>query len=514
MTKTAKQIAAERAAKQQANLDAIVSQAKNAGYSVEVAYMVAWLAKAESNLGINIKGQGTISGMYQYSNDTWADREKLYSKEPEFAGFDWSANRNTNEGQTKVVLADSKRYAEEFNNGNGLVADWDRNGSLGKMTAKEAMASYGIPWTLENYVYLRHNTDIREVKKVELQRLLDRDDWYAKAEQAVETAYGKQITDNYDNPSLTPLIKELADAVHLDISGMTNQEALGWIRERYNRLPSKSVSYLLECLSGRFPLETSKLWQYWHQSFTTATVTTSPISLDLDGDGVETTSRTDGAYFDHDSNGFAEQSGWVGSDDGLLVMDRNNDGIINDGKELFGDQTILNNGSRASNGFQALADLDDNNDGKIDSNDAAFNQLKIWQDIDGDGYSSDDELISLSDAGVASINTGYTNTNITDANGNTIKQAGSFTKADGTTGNASDVWFQTDKMYSIANEWLDVPEDIAALPDLQGYGNVIKLHARQPLSFLTGDIYKGMRLNTAKGKRREARGDEALKLAA
>ncbi len=56
---------------------------------------------------------------------------------------------------------------------------------------------------------------------------------------------------------------------------------------------------------------------------------------------------------DHNSNGFAEKSGWVGEDDGLLVLDRNGNGTIDNGKELFGDQTFLNNGSRAVNGFQA-----------------------------------------------------------------------------------------------------------------------------------------------------------------
>ncbi|MCL4537309.1 MAG: hypothetical protein M1610_06950 [Nitrospirae bacterium] len=441
MAKTAKQIAAERAAKQQANLDAIIAQTKNAGYTAEDANIAAWMAKAESNIGLNVKGKGTISGMYQYSNDTWTDRKNRYSKLDEFKDFDWEANRNTNEGQTKVVLADIKRYTEEFNNGNGVKANWIGDGTSEKKYAKDALEAYGLSWTLENYIYLRHNTDLREVLKVELLRLLDRDGWYGKSEQSVESGYGQQITDPYDNSSLTPLLKKLADAVHLDISGMTNEEALGWIKERYNRLPYKSVNYLLNCLAGYHKLESSVLWQYWHgirSSFTKATVTRSPIALDIDGDGVETIARTGGTYFDHDANGFSEQTGWISGDDGILVMDRNEDGVINDGKELFGDQTILSNGQKASNGFQALSELDENKDGKIDSNDAAFNQLKIWQDIDGDGYSSSDELISLSDAGIQSINTGYANTNLTDANGNTIKQAGSFTRTDGTTGNASD----------------------------------------------------------------------------
>ena len=83
-----------------------------------------------------------------------------------------------------------------------------------------------------------------------------------------------------------------------------------------------------------------------HQSVTTATVTRSPIALDLDGDGVETTALADGSYFDHDGNGFAEQTGWVSSDDGLLVMDRDGNGTIDSGKELFGNQTVLSNGQK------------------------------------------------------------------------------------------------------------------------------------------------------------------------
>jgi len=111
-----------------------------------------------------------------------------------------------------------------------------------------------------------------------------------------------------------------------------------------------------------------------------------PLIFDFDGDGIETTNVKDGAYFDHNGNKFAEQTGWASSDDGLLVRDINNDGIINNGRELFGDQTILSNGQRAANGFQALSDLDSNKDGKIDSNDTDFANLKVWKDTDGDGY--------------------------------------------------------------------------------------------------------------------------------
>jgi len=209
-----------------------------------------------------------------------------------------------------------------------------------------------------------------------------------------------------------------------------------------------------------------------------------PIVLDLDGDGVETTGLNDGAYFDHDKNGFAEKIAWAGSDDGLLAWDRNGDGIINDGAELF--NVTMPDGSPAENGFQVLAALDNNQDGKIDANDAVWSQLKIWRDIDGDGYSASDELFALDELGIRSINTDYSNSAYVDENGNEHRQVGGYTKTDGTVLTATDVWFRTDKTYTIANEWLDVPDDIAALPDLQGYGNTYDLHQAMARDALSG----------------------------
>jgi len=210
--------------------------------------------------------------------------------------------------------------------------------------------------------------------------------------------------------------------------------------------------------------------------FSSAETVMSPIILDLDGDGVETTGVKSGAYFDHDGNGFAEQTGWANRDDGLLVFDKNGNGTIDSGQELFGDQTLLANGSRAANGFLALAELDGNADGKIDVSDAAYDNLKIWQDVDGDGYSTPSELKTLSELGIVSINTGFTESKVVDANGNAHKQIGSYLKMDGSTGTATDVWFKADKMFTIVEEGLDVPADIVALPDLRGSGNVYDLH--------------------------------------
>lgn len=202
----------------------------------------------------------------------------------------------------------------------------------------------------------------------------------------------------------------------------------------------------------------------------------SPIILDLDGDGIETTAVKSGAYFDHASDGFAEQSGWAGKDDGLLVRDLDGNGQIDTGAELFGSETLLTNGSKGAHGFEALAELDSNLDGVIDSSDAIFATLRIWKDVDGDGYTDDGELLNLEEAGVQSINVGYSSSTTVDANGNVHKQVGSYTTAEGQSRAATDVWFQTDATYSIATESIVVPEDIALLPDASGYGKVRDLH--------------------------------------
>ncbi|MFH0822011.1 MAG: hypothetical protein V2B18_04620 [Pseudomonadota bacterium] len=201
-----------------------------------------------------------------------------------------------------------------------------------------------------------------------------------------------------------------------------------------------------------------------------------PLALDLDGDGIETTDVSAGAYFDHEGDGFAEATGWVAADDGLLVLDRNGDGMINDGRELFGDQTILKDGTIAANGYQALAEWDDNQDGKIDSNDAVFAQLRVWQDEDGDGYSRPEELHTFTELGITAVNLDSTVANATDSQGNTQTRVGSFEDGDATSEQMGEYVFQRDTTYTIPNDWMDVPEDIEALPELWGSGNVYDLH--------------------------------------
>ena len=92
--------------------------------------------------------------------------------------------------------------------------------------------------------------------------------------------------------------------------------------------------------------------------------------LDLDGDGLELSRASGSVLFDHDADGIRTGTGWISSDDGILVRDLDGNGTIDTGRELFGVDTVKLNGQRAINGFDALADLDANADGNFTSADS------------------------------------------------------------------------------------------------------------------------------------------------
>lgn len=117
--------------------------------------------------------------------------------------------------------------------------------------------------------------------------------------------------------------------------------------------------------------------------------------------------------FDITASGIKISVGWIAPDDGLLVFDRNGNGIIDSGVELFGDvtpayaTTSASNGligsGRIADGFAALAQEDSNCDGKVDAGDLNWAQLKVWRDLNQDGISQNNKLTSLTDAGIASL---------------------------------------------------------------------------------------------------------------
>ena len=203
-----------------------------------------------------------------------------------------------------------------------------------------------------------------------------------------------------------------------------------------------------------------------------------PLVFDLDGDGITTVSLEESnAFFDLDNNGFAEKTSWVGAKEGLLAYDKNGDGIINGGNELFGDRTLMKDGKTlASSGFAALAEYDDNKDGKIDSNDAIYTLLRIWQDSDGDGIASAGELKQLVDLGIVSIGLSYNNTGVTDGANNIQVRTGTFTLADGSSRAVGEYLLNRNPVHSVDSSPIEISDDVALLPNVQGAGNVGSLH--------------------------------------
>ena len=163
--------------------------------------------------------------------------------------------------------------------------------------------------------------------------------------------------------------------------------------------------------------------------------TVDPLALDLDGDGLETVShnRFSGSLFDHSGEGIRTATGWLKGDDGFLVYDRNGNGVIDDGTELFGDSTILADGSRAAHGYAALSEWDANSDGKVDAADIGFASLRVWRDLNQDGISQTGELFTLADVGVLSLSLQYTTPNQNLGNGNFLAQSGRYIRTDGST---------------------------------------------------------------------------------
>ena len=155
----------------------------------------------------------------------------------------------------------------------------------------------------------------------------------------------------------------------------------------------------------------------------------SPIIISLEDSSIRLTDAEHGVLFDLDADGLPNQTAWTraGSDEAFLALDRNGNSVIDDGTELFGDHTPqpIPDGDQR-NGFAALAVFDDslnggNEDGVIDESDDIFSSLRLWIDINHNGLSEPEELLSLPEGEVAAIDLDYQANRRRDRHGNLFR---------------------------------------------------------------------------------------------
>jgi hypothetical protein len=157
-------------------------------------------------------------------------------------------------------------------------------------------------------------------------------------------------------------------------------------------------------------------------------VISCPLLIDVGGTGFRLTNVSNGVLFAIGSTAFKYQVSWTypDSENEWLVLDRDGNGTIDGGFELFGNNTSQPDIGRSKNGFLALAEFDrtatgGNEDGVIDERDDIYSQLRVWQDKNHNGVSEPDELFTLRSAGVLGIELAYREERRKDVYGNRFR---------------------------------------------------------------------------------------------
>ena len=166
----------------------------------------------------------------------------------------------------------------------------------------------------------------------------------------------------------------------------------------------------------------------------------TPVVLDLNHDGVHTTDLTHSTVsFDYNGDGVASKTAWVDTHDGILAIDLNGDGRVNNGSEIV----FTQHAAGAPTDLAALEQLyDTNHDGKLTAADHDFAQFGVWQDANGNGVSDPGEFKSLAALGIVEIGLESNHQQSVSVDGSVVTYGeAAFTTADGATGEVADIGF-------------------------------------------------------------------------
>lgn len=153
----------------------------------------------------------------------------------------------------------------------------------------------------------------------------------------------------------------------------------------------------------------------------------TPIVVNRRSGQYDLSSLENGVSFDIDASGRRKRTAWTEEDLELVWVDRNADGVVTDASELFGSATALPQGGLAANGFEAMRDLDWNNDNRLDAIDPAWSHLRLWRDANRNGVSESGETSFISASEIESLELDYHVIGRRDSHGNRLRYKGMMT---------------------------------------------------------------------------------------
>jgi ElaB/YqjD/DUF883 family membrane-anchored ribosome-binding protein len=327
---------------------------------------------------------------------------------------------------------------------------------------------------LDSYLKSEHDIDVDQFINDSIQTLNDVLNEYFVEDNALKNTQNENAKDytfsTIDNETYTiqrgKTVWHAAQSFGTTVDELVNQNP--YLRDRSNA----DKSYILVRPGDK--LEYSYSNSSANSSFNPGQSQirrTDPLALDLNHDRqINTSSLEDSnAYFDMDNSGTSERTGWISDGDGLLAVDENGDGKIDNINELFGNSEV--------EGYTELKNkFDSNGDNVIDTKDERFNELQVWID-NGDGISQTEELKTLSELNITSINLDNIDTSI-NSNGNEIFKTSTFTQ-DGNEYLSGDLNFAVNNRETNMNRYKNEEGNFESsfesfiLPTLKGSGEVV-----------------------------------------